>query len=607
MRSLIRVVALILVSGWSLPLCAADWVRVAYDDAGVDAAQPHLKKSKANWRVPNSEAFDEALRTVVYGPHIWFGYGGINPKAEYKVKLRYLSDVTRTMRIKAGSITVLASMTVEKGKPVEHEIMIPSAALATGTLELVLEAISGGNGGMVSEVEILSTDPKPLGVSTATDPAILAERGETIAQRDVRMQWFREARFGMFIHWGLYARAAGEWNGKLVGSDTDLGEWMMNDARIPIADYAALATKFNPVKYDPEKWVLAAKVAGMKYMVITAKHHEGFAMFQTTATPFNIVDATPYQHDPLQDLAAACRKHGMKLGFYYSQNLDWHHPGGGGNDWDPAHKGNADQYVDQIVMPQIREILKNYGDIAVMWWDIPGGAINQARADRIYKTVLELQPKIIMNNRLGGDYWGDTETPEQFIPATGYPGRDWETCMTMNNTWGFKKHDHNWKSAQTMIRMLCDIVGKGGNYLLNVGPNAEGEIPPECLERLAEVGKWMTVNGAAIYGTSASPFSQGVPWGRVTQKGDMLYLMVFNLPADRALLLPGLTTKVAKVWFLDSTIKAELVAAHDGAGVKVTVPAGVVMNPEATTVIALKLDGNPDVTVTTGHLIWSEK
>ena len=595
-----------LVGGLSLPGYSSDWVRVAYDDAGVQNAQPHFKKATANWQVPNTEAFDEALRTVVFGPYIWFGYGGMNPKAEYKAKVRFLADGRRVMRVKAGEITVLESVATEGGKLVEREIVLPPAAYSAGSLELVFELISDCNGGMVSDVEILSTDPKPLGVSNGTAPANLAERGETVARRDARMKWFREARFGMFIHWGLYAVAAGEWNGKPVTTAADgnwfsnAGEWIMYDARIPIADYAAMVSKFNPVKYDPEKWVLAAKAAGMKYMVITTKHHEGFAMFKTAATPFNIIDATPYKRDPMKELAAACRKHGMKLGFYYSQNLDWHHPGGGGNDWDKAHQGDADQYVDKIVIPQVREILKNYGDIAVIWWDIPGGAINKARADRIYKTVLELQPKIVMNNRLGGGYWGDTETPEQHIPATGYPGRDWETCMTMNNTWGFKSLDNKWKSAETMIQMLCDIASKGGNYLLNVGPTADGEIPQESLDRLTEIGKWMKVNGQAIYGTSATPFPQGVPWGRVTQKGNSLYLMVFTLPADRTLVLPGLTTKAKKARFLDSAIKAKLVVANDAQGVKVTVPEGAVMNP-VSTVIVLKLAGKPDVAVATGN------
>ncbi len=433
----------------------------------------------------------------------------------------------------------------------------------------------------------------------ATNPDVLKERNETEAQRDARMAWFRDARFGMFIHWGLYAQAAGEWDGKAVGN---CGEWIQCWKKIPVADYAKLAGQFNPVKYDAEKWVLAAKDAGMKYIVITTKHHEGFAMFKTAASPFNIVDATPYKRDPLKDLVAACRKHGMRIGFYYSQNLDWHHPGGGSGDWDPAHKGNPDTYINTIVIPQVREILSNYGPIDVLWWDITEGMINKERADRIHKVVLELQPKIILNNRLGGGYHGDTETPERTIPAMGFPGRDWETCMTMNETWGFKKNDHDWKSVTTLIRQLVDCASKGGNYLLNVGPTAEGEIPAPSLERMAAIGKWMKVNGEAVYGASATPFPKTFKWGRVTQKGEMLYLFVFDLPADRRLALPGLKNKIVGAWLLADKAKAALPVISGDAGAGVTVPADVELDPNAA-VIAVRLEGRPAVDAAAGAVV----
>jgi alpha-L-fucosidase len=429
----------------------------------------------------------------------------------------------------------------------------------------------------------------------ATDAKALAERNETQEQRDARMQWFREAKFGMFIHWGTYAVAAGEWDGKEVGN---CGEWIQCWRKVPAAEYAKLAARFNPVKYDAEKWVLAAKAAGMKYIVITSKHHEGFAMFKTAASPFNILDATPFGRrtgrDPLRELVAACRKHGMRIGFYYSQNLDWHHPGGGSGDWDPAHKGDPDAYVNKIVVPQVREILSNYGPVDVLWWDIPGGVINKPRADLIHKTVLELQPRIIMNNRLGGDYQGDTETPERTIPANGFPGRDWETCMTMNETWGFKKNDHSWKSTTKLLRQLVDCASMGGNYLLNVGPTAEGEIPAPSLERMAEIGKWMAVNGEAVYGSSANPFPKKPVWGRVTQKGNMLYLSVFDLPANRTLALPGLKNTIKAAWLLADKKKAKLAVTSGEAGASVTVPEGAALDPYAT-VIVVQLDGKPEV------------
>ncbi len=404
---------------------------------------------------------------------------------------------------------------------------------------------------------------------TPANSPVLAERGETAEQHDERMAWFRDARFGMFIHWGLYAQAGGMWNGKPAGGA--YGEWIMCRAGIKIADYAALAKDFNPKNYDAEKWVLAAKNAGMKYIVITAKHHEGFAMFKSAASPFNIVDATPFGQttgrDPLKELAAACKKHGMKLGFYYSQDLDWHHPGGGdeGRGWDPAHKGDPDAYVDGIVIPQLKEILTNYGKIDILWFDMPRRTITKPRADRIMQAVLACNPDILVNNRLGGGYHGDTETPEQFIPPTGFPGRDWETCMTMNDTWGYKKNDHAWKSAQSMVRMLCDISSKGGNYLLNVGPNELGEIPAPSLERLKEVGAWTKVNGEALYGTSASPFPNALPWGRVTVRGNKLYLMVFDAPKDGVLTLPGLETQVKSASFLANAKVAKVERDQQGA------------------------------------------
>jgi alpha-L-fucosidase len=274
----------------------------------------------------------------------------------------------------------------------------------------------------------------------------------------------------------------------------------MNRGKIPVARYAEYTKEFNPVKFDAAAWVRIAKAAGMKYIVITSKHHDGFAMFHSATSPYNIYDATPFKRDPLAELAAACKQEGIRLGFYYSQAQDWHHPGGAasGGHWDPAQDGDMTEYIKNIAVPQVKEILTKYGDDvpAVLWWDTPHNMTPERAA--MLADLLALKPGIITNNRLGGGYKGDTETPEQHIPATGYPGRDWETCMTMNDTWGFKSYDNNWKPTQTLIRNLCDIASKGGNYLLNVGPTSEGEIPAPSVERLAEVGKWMQVNGAAI-------------------------------------------------------------------------------------------------------------
>jgi alpha-L-fucosidase len=343
---------------------------------------------------------------------------------------------------------------------------------------------------------------------------------ETPVQNRARMKWFREARFGMFIHWGLYAIPAGRWNGEKVPG---IGEWIMNAATVPVADYRALAPKFNPTRFSAADIVGLAKSAGMKYIVITSKHHDGFAMFDSKADPFNIVQATPFKRDPLKELAAECRNQGIKLGFYHSQDQDWTAPGGAAlphladtikNDehkpptyhWDPAQNGAFPEYLHSKAIPQIRELLTNYGEFpAILWFDTPTPDMTPELAGEIV-AILNDHPKLVWNNRLGGGYSGDTETPEQYIPPQGFPGRDWESCMTMNDTWGYKQDDTNFKSTETLLRNLIDIASKGGNYLLNIGPMATGEVPAPEVARLQEMGKWLAVNGESIYATQPTLF-----------------------------------------------------------------------------------------------------
>jgi alpha-L-fucosidase len=426
-----------------------------------------------------------------------------------------------------------------------------------------------------------------------------------------RTAWYTAARYGLFIHWGLSSVPAGSYHGKQINrgptTGNGLGEWIMYNAKIPVAEYAAYAKQFDPVKFDAEAWVRLAEAAGMKYIIISAKHAEGFAMFKSAASSFNIVDATPFKRDPLKELAAACARHGMRLGFYYSQAQDWHHPGGaarspgvpmaGGDPeaghWDKAQDGNFDDYLDRVAIPQVRELLTHYGKVSVLWWDSPVG-MTPARAARL-AALLKLQPGIITNNRLldprhPNPYSGDTETPEQFIPATGMKGRLFEVCMTMNDTWGFKAQDHNWKSASDITRKLIDVASKGGNFLLNVGPDAQGVIPAASVERLRESGKWVHANAEAIYGTTASRFRR-LPWGRSTTKGDMLYLEVFDWPADGRLVVPGVKTPVARASLLASG--ESLPAAVDGANLILRVPPAA-PDPVAT-VIKLEFARTPVV------------
>ena len=442
------------------------------------------------------------------------------------------------------------------------------------TMGLILLGLAPGKS-QVTNVPSLSNPPTvsaPVAKPTPTPDSehpLSSVPGETKAVRDARMAWWRNAKFGMFVHWGVYAVPAGTY-----GTNSTYGEWIMNSAKIPVAEYQAYAKHFNPVKFDAAEFVAAAKSAGMQYIVITAKHHDGFAMFDSKASKWNIVQATPYGKDPLKALADECRRQGMKLGFYYSQDQDWNNGGSAahGGHWDKAQDRDMNDYVDKIAVPQVTELLTNYGTEtpAVLWWDT-AISLNREQADRIESAVQKLRPGLIQNNRLCGAknpegakfFPGDTETPEQYIPPQGYPGRDWETCMTMNRHWGFNAVDQEWKSTESLIRNLCDIASKGGNYLLNVGPDALGQIPTESLNRLADVGAWMKVNGEAIYGSGPTPFDglmgvfsptekdkKGNPkflpewkW-RATTKPGHLYLMVFEWPKDGTFNVPSFPQKI---------------------------------------------------------------
>jgi len=415
--------------------------------------------------------------------------------------------------------------------------------------------------------------------------------------KEKRLEWFRDAKYGLFIHWGLYAIPAGEWQGK---RSLGLGEWIMNRSTIPVRDYERLSAQFNPVKYNADEWVKLAKEAGMKYIVITSKHHDGFAMFKSKASAYNIVDATPFKRDVLKELADACARQGMRLGFYYSQSQDWHEPNGAGNNWDfgADEKKDYDQYLRGKAEPQVRELLTGYGPVALIWFDTPR-MMTGDRAQRFADIVRSVQPATLIDGRLGteGDY---RSTGDNVIPSN-VSGEAWEVPATINHTWGYRKDDTDWKSPGQIVFKLIDIVSKGGNYLLNVGPMADGTIPQASQDILRTAGRWLQVNGEAVYGAGVTPFGEelGEPSGRgakdvrgdplvyqqtqwrVTTKPGKLYVTFFDEPRA-PFPLPAMKNMVKRAYRLADKAPVELKMESGRAVLNVERP---ILDPMATVVV----------------------
>lgn len=355
--------------------------------------------------------------------------------------------------------------------------------------------------------------------------------------KDTKQKWWKDAKLGMFIHWGLYAIPAGEWQGRQTPG---IGEWIMKHLEIPVADYRKLAAQFNPVQFNAEQWVQVAVDAGMKYLVITAKHHDGFAMYHSKCSKYNIVDATPFKRDPMAELAAACRKAGIKLCFYYSQAQDWDEPNGLGYG-KPDDEKDFDQYLEDKCIPQVRELLTQYGDIGLIWFDTPM-SMTYEQSKRVFDTVKAIQPECIVSGRIGNRIGEYMSTGDNFLPALPFPG-DWEVPATLNDTWGFKTHDHNWKSPGTLVDIFTRINSRGGNYLLNVGPDRYGVIPQPSIDILKTFGQYVKAHADALYATDMTPlFPYEIRWCNFTSRPYRLYAHI--LDSRTQVVLPCVKTRV---------------------------------------------------------------
>lgn len=372
-----------------------------------------------------------------------------------------------------------------------------------------------------------------------------------------RGKLFEWGNYAMFVHWGLYSHIGNQWNGKTYYG---IGEWIMdkNMADIDKDEYKAIARSFNPIHFDATKIAQLAKAAGMKYIIITSKHHDGFAMYHSKHDKFNIVDATPFKRDPMKELAEACKKEGLGFGFYYSHNQDWTTPGASGGPRVDAN-GNSksfDDYFKNKCLPQVEEITQNYGDMVLIWFDTPGD-IPQQYAEKLVETVHRNQPGALVSGRVGyglGDYQtlGDMEIPLENIDGL------WESVDVTNDAWGYSWYDENWKTPKQILQNLVSTIARGGTYMLNIGPDGLGDVPAAVTKTLMAAGKWINQYPQTIYGAGPSPWKHKLPWGDVVSQKNKLYLIVYEWPNSGKLYVPGLHSPIKSAYILSGAKKKKL-------------------------------------------------
>lgn len=410
-----------------------------------------------------------------------------------------------------------------------------------------------------------------------------------------RGELFREGNYAMFIHWGLYSQLANQYEGRTYYG---ISEWIMNSRRadIPVEEYKAIAKEFNPVNFDAEFIVKLAKGAGMKYIIITSKHHDGFAMYDSKVCDFNIVESSPFARDPMKELADACKKEGLGFGFYYSQNQDWTAPGGTGG---PVtdEKGDTitfDEYFHNKCLPQVEEITTRYGDMVLIWFDTPGD-MPVEYAQMLMEVVHKNQSKAFVSGRIGhglGDYrtLGDMEVPHVNVEGL------WEAVDVTNDSWGHAWYDMNWKSPEDILERLISTVARGGTYMLNIGPKADGTVPENASRTLQSSGKWISKYPQVIYGSYPSPWQHALPWGDVTRNKNKLYLCVYQWPECGKLYLPGLKNEIKSLKLLHGESRTDVSYSREKQYVEIQLPPQE--QEDFVSVVELEIYGEPDIETT---------